>query len=158
MRVIFSVLLLVHIVVALNAPYQKAIEAFQKFKIDFNKHYPSIVKEISALYRFIQTFQKVEQHNLLYEEGLVDFYATINQFADLTDVEKSQFINGTRVPPYEFNQFNVRPKEIVTVTTTMFPPGPPSVDWRAAGHVTPVKDQGLAVWCWQSQTFFSILS
>jgi Cathepsin propeptide inhibitor domain (I29) len=142
MKVLFFVLVATQLALAFNAPYQREIEAFRRFKIDFKKTYPSLMKEVSALMRFITTLHQIEEHNRLYEEGLFDFYATLNQMADLSEEEKKVIITGNRVPSVEFSDFSVRPKELISVNTTMFPPGPASVDWRAAGHVTPVKDQG----------------
>lgn len=97
--------------------------------------------ELRALKQFIKVYKLIEDHNKKYAAGSVDFLLAINQFCDLTTEQKKKFTTGNFLPPYEFNNFTVRPKEVITVTPTMFPTGPASVDWKARGHVTPVKDQ-----------------
>lgn len=79
----------------------------------------------------------------MYEAGLVDHSMALNEFADMTDEQISVFTTGNRIPEYEFADYKVRSKAVVTVVPGMFPPGPASVDWKARGHVTPVKDQGF---------------
>lgn len=84
---------------------------------------------------------------MLFENGTVDFSLAINQFADLSPQALKRITSGNQLPPYEFSNYTVRPKNVVVINTTMFPPGPPSIDWKA--HVTPVKDQGYyCSSCW----------
>lgn len=71
----------------------------------------------------------------------------INHFADLSLEELQNMINGSLLPPYDFSNFTVRPKDVITITPDTYPPGPASIDWRSKGFVTPVKDQGTSCAC-----------
>ncbi|CAL2251950.1 unnamed protein product [Prunus armeniaca] len=72
---------------------------------------------------------------------------SLNEFADLTNVEFREIRNG----------YTKRsPKLIVSnsMKATSFRYGnvtdaPPSVDWREKGAVTPIKDQGKCGCCWE---------
>lgn len=88
------------------------------------------------------------EHNKRYDMGLTEFKMATNQFAGSSPEEMTQVNNGTRIPVADFND-SVRPKGILTVDQDTFPPGPASVDWSAAGHVTSIKDQGYVCnSCW----------
>lgn len=97
--------------------------------------------ELRALKQFIKVYKFIVEHNKKFENGSVDYSLAVNQFCDLSREQIRKFTFGNRLPPYEFNNFTIRPKEVITVTPSMFSDGPPSIDWRAKGHVTPVKDQ-----------------
>lgn len=60
----------------------------------------------------------------------------MNQFADMTPDEREGIVGGF-IPPL------IEPRNIGLVSPGQLPPGPPSVDYRARGLVTPVKDQGF---------------
>jgi hypothetical protein len=98
------------------------------------------LEELKALHRFIIVYRLIVAHNKKYDLGLVDYQLAINQFADLTANQVQSFTEGFQEPPFELG--GVKARNIVTVNTTMFPPGPKSIDWNALGHVTPPKDQG----------------
>lgn len=112
---------------------------------------PAIAANLKSLLRFVNTYQIVQSHNDLFEAGEVDFEMTINQFADLSGQDIQRFTQGFRSS--ENNVYARSDSDIVIVTPEVFrdsfPPGPTSVDWRARGHVTPVKDQGYVCnSCW----------
>lgn len=86
--------------------------------------------------------QKINNHNQKYADGLVDFSLAINRMADLSAAQIEQFTTGNRNLDADFD-LKMRPRAVINVNSTMFPPGPPSIDWKAKGHVTPVKDQGF---------------
>lgn len=65
----------------------------------------------------------------------------------MDDATIQNVINGTQLPPYEFSNFTVRPRNVVNVSPDTFPPAPASIDWRLRGFVSPVKDQGVACAC-----------
>lgn len=102
--------------------------------------------ERNAFEIFIKVFRFVNGHNLKFENGTSDFSVAINAFADWSPEKlKSILTEGNRLPPYEFSNFTIRPKEVINIDNTMFPPGPTFVDWKSKGHVTGIKDQG-SVW------------
>lgn len=98
--------------------------------------------EMRALKQYVKNAIFVRENNLKYDQGLVDYFLELNKFADLTLADREKFTKGNILPPYEFQNYTVRPKVVQIVTTTMFPAGPTSIDWNAKGHVTAVKDQG----------------
>lgn len=77
-------------------------------------------------------------------QGKVSFRRTLNQFADLSAEELKEIATGFSPSP-----ISLQGRSITIVSPGMFPPGPPAVDWRARGFVTPVKDQGyFCNCCW----------
>lgn len=129
-------------------------------QIQFGISYSSAAKQYKALYNFIRNWHIIEDHNKLYELELTEYKLATNQFAGSSPDEMTQVNNGTRMPAADFN-ISVRPKGIVTVDRDTFPPGPASVDWSAAGHVTSIKDQGYvcnSCWAFSVKLFSSIRS
>jgi hypothetical protein len=96
---------------------------------------------------FSRNFGLIEGHNKEYDKGKSEFFLRINQFAGSSLYKLQNLFRGNLLPPYEFSNFTVRPKDIINVTPDTFPPGPASIDWRAKGFVTPVKDQGTSCAC-----------
>ena len=128
---------------------QDGKKAFDAFKIKYNLTYPTRAAEAVALNKFVALWRFIQQHNMDYMAGKTEFTLAINKFASLTPAQIETLTTGNKLPPYEFTNFTVRPRNIITVTTDMFPAGPSSVDWNAAGFVTPVKAQGFfCASCW----------
>ncbi|CAL5028643.1 unnamed protein product [Urochloa decumbens] len=79
------------------------------------------------------------------------FWLEANQFADLTDDEFRATRTGYKLPASKgqrttaFRYANVSLDEL-----------PDSVDWRAKGAVTPIKDQGECGCCWAFSTVASM--
>ncbi|KAK7302926.1 hypothetical protein RJT34_13823 [Clitoria ternatea] len=87
---------------------------------------------------FMENFEYIEKFNSAenksYELGL-------NQFSDLTEQEFLASYAGLKIP-------TTAPINSSSVTTLNLGYIPPSLDWRARGAVTPVKDQNPCSSCW----------
>jgi C1A family cysteine protease len=92
---------------------------------------------------FRKTLDTIREHNskgLSWEMGL-------NQFSDMTSDEFSRFV-GQFPPSTPSNAEAFRPSPNFVA--------PASVDWIAAGAVTPVKDQGQCGSCWAFSTIGAV--
>lgn len=122
------------------------------------KDYPNPLKALKALLRFVKIFRLVKSHNQKFKDGLVDFEIETNKFADLDPEDIEKFASGTQRPLFnDLLDFLVRPKAVITVNISTYPPSPTSHDWKALGHVTPVKDQGYYCnSCWAFSVSYKI--
>jgi cathepsin L len=86
---------------------------------------------------------KVNQHNFKADLGVHTFWLGMNKYADLTITEFAKMMNG-------YNASLAGPR-LLGKKTFKFNPSltvPDTVDWRTAGLVTPIKDQGQCGSCW----------
>ncbi|CAH1285708.1 unnamed protein product [Diabrotica balteata] len=62
-------------------------EEFEKFKKDYNRNYATPNEEQHRKGIFVNTLNKIKEHNAKYERGEISYSLGINQFADLTHEE-----------------------------------------------------------------------
>jgi len=112
--------------------------SFTGFKTTFARQYKSAAEETTRMAIFNKNVEYITKHNA--RVG-VTYKLGVNQFADLTNAEYQAIylrpFNLTR----KMNAVQQAPNA-----------NPSSVDWRAKGKVTPIKDQGQCGSCWAFST------
>jgi KDEL-tailed cysteine endopeptidase len=120
-------------------------KTFDDWKNDFEKKYVSIEEEYQRFDIFIQNVQQISAWNTNSNGAKL----RPNQFTDLTNEEFVKYVHGKNGKCFTGN----RPKHTIgrktpKVEALRVKEDPASVDWEAAGMVTPVKNQGQCGACW----------
>jgi len=124
------------------APEMKFL--WHSWKQIYNRVY-SEVEEIKRFTVFVENYFKIIKHNS--EDN--GFRMALNQFADLTKEEfKAQNIKGLLYTEADREAQRLRQELSFYPVDYSVLALPDSVDWRAKGAVTPVKDQGQCGSCW----------
>lgn len=122
-----------------DSPNWIAKKSFHFKNSDFDK-YPNATVRRKALINYYNEFEAIKSHNEMFKNGDCSFVRRINQFSDKSIEEKRRILNSRRIAPRKISTRNLQ---------TNFAPGPPELDWRNFGAVTPVQDQGFdCSSCW----------
>ena len=130
MKTFFAGALLASVSVAFTSTDFK----FVQYLAEHNKNYPTLNEYNQRLAHFAAIDELIEEHN----SSNASFKLGHNIFSDMTAVEKQQrlgFKAGAEDHPREFTHHE---------TENL----PTSVDWRTAGAVNAIKDQGQCGSCW----------
>jgi len=121
--------------------------SFSDFMTQAGKTYATREELVLRRGIFASNVAKIEAHNLDFAAGRTSFEMGVNAFADMTAAEwKADYASGYRAK--EKRSVNVQTSMLLTPKSAL----PTSVDWEAAGAVTPVKDQGQCGSCWAFST------
>ncbi|OCT89486.1 hypothetical protein XELAEV_18018107mg [Xenopus laevis] len=122
-------------------------QEWNAWKSKYGKKYVTLDKELHRRQAWETTWEKVQKHNQLAEQGLKSYRMAMNQFADMTEDErnskscllpKEKFPKTVKAESYSYKQSMAIPKE---------------VDWRKSNCVTPAKNQGgFCGSCWAFAT------
>jgi len=113
---------------------------WEAFKLNFGRQYASEAEHASRKAIFADNLRLINKHNREHSIGLHSYTLGINEFADLTNKEFVRKYNGFVAPS---NLEDVKAETHIDITSL-----PDSIDWRSAGYVTPVKNQGQCGSCW----------
>ncbi|XP_075132322.1 cathepsin K-like [Leptodactylus fuscus] len=119
---------------------------WQAWKTKHEKEYSDVRDEIYRRKVWEATWDKVQKHNQLADQGLSKYRMAMNKFADMTPEERASkkcFLSNKK----STSQNYVPAQDYITT-----PNIPKSIDWRDSGCVTPVKNQGLCGSCWAFAT------
>jgi len=138
------------VLVIVNASFSQDNDLFKKFKSENNKIYSSPSEESERFKIFQSNLRKIENHNS--QKGLT-WKMAVTQFADLTE---EQFKNQVLGNGYIRTPQNGKGKQRQKIEKSKQLPD--QVDWRDAGVISEVKNQGSCGSCWAFATTAQIES
>jgi len=137
-----QLLLVTSAVVTVVLAHPDHSDSWSEFKLKYNKKYQSEEDETYRQSVWTSTVEMISEHNAEFEAGEHTFNIGENELADLTPDEIKERMNGL-VAPTDSEEDGV-----VMVTESELAQLNKTVDWRAKGYVTEVKNQAHCGSCW----------
>lgn len=126
-----------------RAVTESELEEWEKFKEKYRKNY-SPEEDGKRMQIFLENKKEIEEHNLLYQVGLVPFTMGVNKFSDMTESEFRNMTTG-------YISSRKQPKRPIlrnNLFSNINDDVPDSFDWRDKNAVTPIKEQKQCLSCW----------
>jgi hypothetical protein len=103
--------------------------------LQYGKQYAEVKEEALRFVIFKSNLRIINEQNAAFKSGASSFWMAINSLTDLSDHEYRNLLGYKPNPILSSapNATNCTHQDVIV---------PASVDWRDAGAVTPVKDQG----------------
>ncbi|KAI2644209.1 Cathepsin S [Labeo rohita] len=114
---------------------------WELWKKTYNKFYSSKNEELSRRELWERNLELITIHNLEASMGLHSYDLSMNHMGDMTTEEILLLLATTRIP-HDFK------RQTAGFVGSSGAAVPNSVDWRAKGYVTRVKNQGNCGSCW----------
>lgn len=116
---------------ARTLPDTSMTQKYEQWMIQYGRVYRTNAEKERRFKIFKDNVERIEAFN---DAGNQPYKLGINAFADLANEEFRAARNGLKIPFCEPKITSFRYENVTSVPKTM--------DWRAKGAVTPIKDQG----------------
>jgi len=134
-----SILIFAFLAIAFGATQWNQLEGytFTNYAREFKRDYGTKSEMLMRRNLFEARLEKIKRHN---QDPTKTWKEGVNQFTDRTESERRAFLGAVGAGPKKHVvSAKFDPKYVSTLN---------NIDWRTAGVLTPVKDQGRCGSCW----------